>query len=111
LQSYYTYQPTINITFAHMKYSSKILEDAVEAMSALPSIGKKSALRLILHLADSKTDKTQRLIEALKAVDTNLQQCTTCHNYSDHTTCDICKDPVRNKRTTRLTKFKKSSWP
>lgn len=70
----------------------------MEAMSALPSIGKKSALRLILHLADSKTDKTQRLIEALKAVDTNLQQCTTCHNYSDHKTCDICKDPVRNKQ-------------
>jgi len=81
-----------------MKYSSKILEDAVEAMSALPSIGKKSALRLILHLADSKTDKTQRLIEALRSLDTNLKECTTCHNYSDHTTCDICKDVARNKQ-------------
>ncbi len=81
-----------------MKYSSRILEEAVEALSALPSIGKKSALRLALHLAGSKTAKTQRIIKALTAMDSQLKSCEKCHNYSDEAICDICKDPSRSKR-------------
>ncbi len=81
-----------------MNFSSKILEDAVVAMSALPSIGKKTALRLVLHLAGSQTDKTKKLIKALEALDTNLKMCQSCHNYSDHDICNICEDPSRNKR-------------
>lgn len=80
-----------------MKYSSRILEEAVEAMSALPSIGKKSALRLILHLAGTRTDKSKRLISALQALDTQLKTCEKCHNYSDDSICGICKDPSRKK--------------
>ncbi len=80
-----------------MKFSSKIIEDAVEAMSALPSIGKKSALRLVLHLAGSRTQKIQRLITSLQALDTDLKTCQYCHNYSDQDICDICSDPTRNK--------------
>lgn len=80
-----------------MKYSSRILEEAVEAMSALPSIGKKSALRLVLHLAGTRSGKTQRLITALKALDTDLKTCQKCHNYSDDAICGICKDPIRKK--------------
>lgn len=81
-----------------MKYSSKILEEAVEAMSALPSIGKKSALRLILHLASNKGQKKQRLVKAIQALETDLKTCKICHNYSDVPTCDICTDPTRTKR-------------
>jgi len=80
-----------------MKYSSRILEEAVEAMSALPSIGKKSALRLVLHLAGTRSGKTQRLISALKALDSELKTCQKCHNYSDDAICGICKDPSRKK--------------
>jgi len=81
-----------------MKYSSKTLEKAVEAMSALPSIGQKSALRLILHLADNKGEKKQRLIDSLIALKDQLKVCKNCHNYSDTDVCDICLDPVRNKK-------------
>ena len=81
-----------------MKYSSRILEEAVESLSALPSIGKKSALRLALHLAGSKTSKTERIIKALTAMDNHLISCEKCHNYSDEAICDICKDPSRSKQ-------------
>jgi recombination protein RecR len=81
-----------------MKFSSRTLERAVEAMSSLPSIGKKSALRLVLHLAGNGGDKKKRLIEALESLSTELKVCTKCHNYSDTVICDICNDPVRNSK-------------
>ena len=81
-----------------MKFSSKTLERAVEAVSSLPSIGKKSALRLVLHLAGNKGDKKKRLIEALEALTNDLKQCSKCFNYSDKNICDICEDPARNQR-------------
>ncbi len=80
-----------------MKFSSKTLENAVEAISALPSIGKKSALRLVLHLAGNQGDKKQRIVDAISALSTDLMVCKCCHNYSDQDICDICKDPARNK--------------
>lgn len=81
-----------------MKFSSKVLEKAVDAVSALPSIGKKSALRLVLHLAANNGDKKKRLIEALESLSRDLKQCERCHNYSDTEICEICADPVRNKK-------------
>lgn len=74
------------------------MERAVEAVSSLPSIGKKSALRLVLHLAGNKGDKKKRLIEALEALTNDLKQCSKCFNYSDNDICDICEDPARNQR-------------
>lgn len=84
--------------FEVMKFSSKTLEKAVEALSLLPSIGKKSALRLALHLADNKSDKKQKIIDAIQAIADQLKNCKICHNYSDEDICDICNDPVRNKQ-------------
>ena len=81
-----------------MKFSSKTIEKAVEAMSALPSIGKKSALRLVLHLADNKGEKKKRLIDAIEALQNELKVCEKCHNYSDTNICNICSDPARNKK-------------
>lgn len=83
-------------TFDLMKFSSKILEDAVEAVSSLPSIGKKSALRLVLHLAGQQGTKTQRIIDSLEQLQNNLKTCKCCYNYSDNEICDICEDPTRN---------------
>lgn len=80
-----------------MKFSSKTLEKAVEALSSLPSIGRKSALRLALHLADNKSEKKERIIEALTSMISDLKICKNCSNYSDNDICDICLDPVRNK--------------
>jgi len=81
-----------------MKFSSKTLERAVDAVASLPSIGKKSALRLVLHLAANKGDKKKRIIEALEALTNDLKQCTKCYNYSDEDICDICQDVSRNHR-------------
>lgn len=84
--------------FAYMNFSSKILEEAVMAMNALPSIGKKTALRLILHLADNDSDKTKKLINALAALDSKLLMCKECHNYSDEPICNICSQTARDKK-------------
>ena len=80
-----------------MKFSSRTLEKAVEALSELPSIGKKSALRLVLHLAGNNSAKSKRIVEALKDLADNLKSCHTCHNYSDEDVCQVCLDPARNK--------------
>ena len=80
-----------------MKYSSKSLEKAVEALSALPSIGKKSALRLALHLAGNKGEKKDRIIEAMRSLKEDLKSCTICFNYADTDVCNICSDPSRKK--------------
>lgn len=82
-----------------MKFSSKTLEKAVEALSLLPSIGRKSALRLALHLADNNTDKKDRIINALTSLRDDLQSCKECYNYSDADICDICADRARNRNT------------
>lgn len=66
-------------------------------MSALPSIGQKSALRLVLHLADNQGDKKQRLIESISGLINDLKICESCHSFSDTSICDICNDPARNK--------------
>lgn len=81
-----------------MKFSSKILEKAVEAMSSLPSVGKKSALRLVLHLAKNEGEKKKRLIEAIQALSTELKVCQCCHNFSDNDICEVCADPARNRK-------------
>ncbi len=82
-----------------MKYSSKTLEKVVDAFSALPSIGKKSALRLALHLAQNSEDKTDRLIHALASLRDDLKICKDCHNLSDAVICDICTDKGRRRDT------------
>lgn len=78
-----------------MNYSSKILEEAIEAFSALPSVGKKSALRMILHLAQDKNLKKEKIISSLQRVIQDLKICKECYSYSDSDICHICANPVR----------------
>ncbi len=82
-----------------MKYSSGILEDAVLALNSLPSVGKKTALRLILHLLKDDTGKVDKIVHSLQDLKENLKTCTSCFNYSDRDTCDICLSPERVKTT------------
>jgi len=82
-----------------MKYSSSILEDAVLALNALPSVGKKTALRLILHLLKDDTGKADKIIHSITELKTNLKTCTSCFNYSDQAICDICASAERIKTT------------
>jgi recombination protein RecR len=81
-----------------MKYSSKILERAVEAFSSLPGIGKKNALRMALYLASKGVESTDEFGEAIQELGRELKQCKQCYNFSDKKVCDICSDPSRNKK-------------
>ncbi len=80
-----------------MKYSSKILEKAVEAFSSLPGIGKKNALRMALYLASKDESVTDQFAEAVQQLGSRLKQCKSCYNYADEEICNICRDPSRKK--------------
>jgi len=79
-----------------MKFSSRILADAVDTFSRLPGIGKKTALRTILYLAQKDTVLTNDIINALQSLVDNLKTCSRCHNIADAELCDICSDKSRN---------------
>jgi recombination protein RecR len=80
-----------------MEFSSKLLERAVDEMSRLPGIGRRTALRLVLHLLKQPKEQTQFLSEALSAMREDIRFCTGCHNISDTETCDICANTARNR--------------
>jgi len=82
-----------------MNFSSKLMEQAVDAFSSLPGIGKKSALRLVLHLVNQSNDDVESFTSALNQLKKNIQQCSVCHNLSDEKICQICSDTHRNKET------------
>lgn len=79
-----------------MDFSSKILENAVKEVSRLPGIGKRTALRLLLHLLKQPVDATSYLAEALLNLRNNIKSCQNCHNISDTLLCDICSNSKRN---------------
>ncbi|MGB0896731.1 MAG: recombination mediator RecR [Flavobacteriaceae bacterium] len=81
-----------------MEFSSKLLENAVYEMSQLPGIGKRTALRLVLHLLGQHKDQTNRLSFALQQVRNELKYCKNCHNISDVDLCEICANPSRNSK-------------
>jgi recombination protein RecR len=80
-----------------MEFSSKLLERAVNEMSQLPGIGKRTALRLVLHLLRQPKEQTQVLAEALQAMRNEIKFCQSCHNISDHVLCEICAANNRNE--------------
>ena len=79
-----------------MNYASQLIENAVNEISKLPGIGKKTALRLTLHLLKREEQQTRSLSEALVAMRTQSQFCRRCHNISDGELCNICKSPKRD---------------
>lgn len=80
-----------------MDYPSRLIENAVNQIAKLPGIGKKTALRLVLHLIREKQENTAALTEALTALRMNIQFCRTCHNISDHEVCSICVSQRRDR--------------
>lgn len=79
-----------------MEFSSKLLENAVYEMSQLPGIGKRTALRLVLHLLKQPETQTHHMAEALLAMRDNVKFCKNCHNISDVMLCEICANPNRD---------------
>ncbi len=80
-----------------MKFSSKLIEEAVEAFVMLPGIGKKTALRMVLHLLHQSKEQTDDFANALVKMRQNIKSCAICHNVSDANVCDICNDAYRDK--------------
>jgi len=70
-----------------MNFSSKLLENAVNEVARLPGIGKRTALRLVLHLLKQPAENTNYLTESLKVLRTEVKTCQKCHNISDTVLC------------------------
>jgi recombination protein RecR len=79
-----------------MEFASKLLENAVYEISQLPGIGKKTALRLALHLLRQPTIQTNNLSTALLKLRGEIQYCKKCHNISDSDLCEICSSSRRD---------------
>ena len=80
-------------------YPSQLLEKAVGEFAKLPGIGRKTALRLVLHLLRQETGDVDQLVEALSRMKHEVVYCHTCHNISDSDICPICGDPRRDTTT------------
>lgn len=79
-----------------MNYPSRLIEDAVTEISRLPGIGKKTALRLALHLLRRDEQQTLSLSQALVSMRTKTSYCNKCHNIADAALCNICISPKRD---------------
>src|SRR5690606_23131487 len=80
-----------------MEFSSKLLENAVYEMSQLPGIGKRTALRLVLHLLRRPNEQTTGLANALVNLKEHIKLCNNCQNISDVEVCAICSNPRRDE--------------
>lgn len=80
-----------------MNYPSRLIEDAVAEISRLPGIGKKTALRLALHLLKRDEHQTRSLSDALINMRTKTSYCLKCHNIADSALCNICSSPKRDR--------------
>jgi recombination protein RecR len=79
-----------------MEYSSKLLENAVNEITQLPGIGKRTALRLALHLLKQPKENTSHLTQSLNDLREHINFCSSCHNLSDVPLCEICSNPTRD---------------
>jgi recombination protein RecR len=79
-----------------MIFPSKLIQSAVEELAKLPGVGRKTALRLVLHLLKNEAEDTKQLAEALQKMRTEVTYCTSCHNISDDHICTICSNPLRD---------------
>lgn len=79
-----------------MEFSSKLLENAVNEMSQLPGIGKRTALRLVLHLLKQPKEQSQKLAASILKMREDINFCANCHNISDTKLCEICSNSRRD---------------
>ena len=86
------------VYFCKMEFSSKLLEKAVNEMSQLPGIGKRTALRLVLHLLKQPKEQTVFLSDALVNMRNEIKFCDSCHNISDVEICEICSNTKRDQQ-------------
>ena len=85
--------------FAIMNFSSKLVENAVNQLSSLPGIGKKSALRLVLHMIKQEKQNINQFGNSFIDLINNINYCSECFSISDNQKCEICSDNKRDKST------------
>ena len=81
------------------QYPSQLLEKTVQEFSKLPGVGRKTALRLVLHLLRQDTEDVLQLTVAINKMKQEVKRCRICHNISDSEVCPICSDPRRDETT------------
>ncbi len=81
------------------QYSSVLLENAVNEFAKLPGIGRKSALRLVLHLLRQPKEDVEKFTTAVSTLRQEIKYCKVCHNISDTDVCQICASPSRDEST------------
>jgi recombination protein RecR len=81
------------------QYPSQLLEKTVQEFSKLPGVGRKTALRLVLHLLRQDTEDVLQLTAAINKMKQEVKRCHICHNISDSEVCPICSDPRRDETT------------
>jgi recombination protein RecR len=82
-----------------MNFSSKLIEDAVNEFSKLPGVGKRTALRFVLHLMKQSPDEVDQFGNSFIRLRRELRYCAKCHNVSDKPLCDVCLNPHRDHST------------
>ena len=82
-----------------MEYASESVEKLVEAFSALPGIGKKSAQRVALYLLQEGKDQGRQLIQAITDLNEKVRHCSVCFNLTEQDPCSFCQDPKRDHHT------------
>jgi len=85
------------LTFALMEFSSALLENAVNEFAKLPGIGRKTALRLVLHLLKQKSEDVQHFGEVISRMRSEIKFCQRCHNVADGDICSICANSMRKQ--------------
>lgn len=80
-----------------MNFSSKLLEEAVQAFAGLPGVGRKTALRLALYLVNQEASYTDHFTEALLRMRRGIRPCEICHNLADDRICAVCADTRRDR--------------
>ena len=80
-----------------MQFSSALLETAVNEFAKLPGIGKKTALRLVLHLLKEDAEEVQHFSDVVARMRNEIKFCQRCHNVADADICSICANSMRKK--------------
>ena len=79
--------------------SSKLLDKAVDQFASLPGVGRKTALKFVLHLLKKNADEVDSIIGSIGQLKKNFRECKICHNISDGEICEICADRKRDRST------------
>ena len=80
------------------QYPSQLLERTVQELAKLPGVGRKTALRLALHLLRQDDEDVEKLTQAISQMKHEVKRCSVCHNISDSDVCPICSDPHRDSQ-------------